>query len=75
MNTEEKTLVFRTNINCSGCVAQVTPALEGAEGVCHWNVDTSDKNKTLVVHSTGITADQVIQKVNEAGFQIELLNQ
>lgn len=75
MSTNDKTLKFKTNINCSECVAQVTPFLNEAEGICHWNVDTVGKDKILFVHSEGITEEEVKQKVQEAGFRIELLNQ
>jgi hypothetical protein len=33
-------LHFKTNINCGGCVAKVTPKLNETEGICHWSVDT-----------------------------------
>jgi copper chaperone CopZ len=69
----EKILKFKTNINCSGCVAQATPFLDAAIGHGHWDVDTSSKDKILTVHSEGITEAEVIQKVLEAGFKIELL--
>ena len=75
MNTIDKTLKFKTNINCSGCVAKVTPFLNEAEGICHWDVDTENKDKILSVHSEGITEQEIIQKVQEAGFKVELLTQ
>lgn len=34
---------------------------------------TNIKDKILSVHSEGITEEEVIQKVQEAGFKIELL--
>lgn len=71
MKTLDKTLKFKTNINCGGCVAKVTPFLNEADGVCHWEVDTTNKDKILSVHSEGITEQEVIQKVQEAGFKIE----
>jgi copper chaperone CopZ len=73
MNTNNNTLKFKTNIKCGGCVAQVTPFLNGAEGISHWDVDTTNKDKILSVHSEGITENEVIQKVQEAGFKIEIL--
>lgn len=73
MNTNDKTLKFKTNINCGGCVAKVTPYLNDAEGICHWEVDTNNKEKILSVHSEGITQEEVIQKVQNAGFKIETL--
>lgn len=74
METTNKTLQFKTNINCGGCVAKVTPFLNEAEGICHWDIDTSNKEKILSVHSKGITEDEIIKKVQQAGFKIELAN-
>lgn len=74
MHQHNKTFKFKTNINCSGCVAQVTPFLNTADGICHWGVDTAHKDKILSVHSEGISESEVIQKVQEAGFKIESLN-
>lgn len=74
MNTNDKTLKFKTNINCSGCVAQVSQSLNEAEGICHWDVDIKNPDKVLSVHSEGITAEEVIQKVQDAGFKIIPIN-
>lgn len=70
----DKSFRFKTNINCSGCVAKVTPELNAAEGVSHWEVDVAGKDKILTVHSEGITAEAVMKAVKKAGFTIELLN-
>jgi len=72
---ENQNFQFKTNINCGGCVAAVKPFLDNAEGVCHWEVDTADKDKILTVHSDGITAEEVIEKVHKAGYTIELVHQ
>ena len=70
---ENKNLQFKTNINCGGCVATVKPHLDNADGVCHWEVDTTNKDKVLTVKSTGITEEQVIETIQKAGFKIEHL--
>jgi copper chaperone CopZ len=70
-----ETLKFKTTIKCSGCEAKVTPFLNEANGINHWEVDTNSQDKILSVHSEGITTKEVIKKVQEAGFKIELLNQ
>lgn len=75
MDTNIKTLKFKTNINCGGCVSKVTPFLKDAEGICDWEVDIANKDKVLTVESDGITQNEVIQKVQEAGFKIEPLKQ
>jgi len=73
MNTEDKNLKFKTNINCGGCVSKLTPFLNEAEGIYHWEVDTNNKDKILSVHSGGISKQEVIRKVQEAGFKIDYL--
>ncbi len=55
-------------------MAKVTPFLNEAEGVCHWEVDTTNNDKVLTVKSKGITEEQVIETVQKAGFKIEPLN-
>ncbi|ADY52154.1 heavy-metal-associated domain-containing protein [Chryseobacterium indologenes] len=71
---ENKEFQFKTNINCGGCIASVKPHLDNAEGICHWEVDTANKDKVLTIKSEGITEDQVIETVQKAGFKIEPLN-
>ena len=68
------TLKFKTNIKCGGCISTVTPFLDNTNGIQHWEVDTVNKDKILTVQVDGITEDVVIQKVQEAGFKIELIN-
>lgn len=67
----ETTLKFKTNINCDGCVATVTPILDKAQGICHWDVDLEDENKLLTVHSTGVTSEEIIRRIGEVGFKAE----
>ncbi|MFT4015566.1 MAG: heavy-metal-associated domain-containing protein [Agriterribacter sp.] len=75
MNNDTTNLQFKTNINCSGCIASVKPFLDKAEGITEWDVNTTDKNKILTVKSEGITVQQVIDTVQKAGFKIESINQ
>ena len=70
---ENKNLQFKTNINCGGCVASVKPHLDNADGICHWEVDTTNKDKVLTVKSEGMTEQEIIDTVKKAGFTIELL--
>lgn len=70
---EDKQFQFKTNINCSGCVSKVTPFLDKAEGVCHWEVDTTGKDKVLTLVSKGISEAEVMATIEKAGFKIEPL--
>jgi len=62
---------FNTNINCSGCIAAVTPFLNSETEIQNWNVDIQNPNKILTVEGENITKEKVIGRVKEAGFKIE----
>ena len=66
-----KTLKFNTNINCGGCIKAVTPTLNQEAGTGNWQVDTANPNKILTVTSDTLTAAQVVQAVEKAGFKIQ----
>lgn len=71
---ETKELQFKTNLNCSGCVAKVKADLDSADGICDWNVDTENSNKVLTVQSNGnISEKEVIDIIKKKGFKAESL--
>lgn len=63
-------LRFKTNINCGGCIKAVTPFLNQKLGDGNWKVNIDHPDKILEVSTEGIGADQVIQVVKGAGYQI-----
>lgn len=65
---------FKTNINCSGCVAKVTPVLNENEEIKDWKVDTDSPNKILTVETENLNEEQVKTIVQKAGFKAEKLN-
>ncbi|AYA37110.1 copper chaperone [Hymenobacter oligotrophus] len=65
------TLRFKTNINCGGCIKAVTPTLNQVAGQGNWQVDTNVPEKILTVQTTNTTAQQVVEAVQEAGFEIQ----
>ncbi|HEX6914818.1 MAG TPA: heavy-metal-associated domain-containing protein [Chitinophagaceae bacterium] len=62
---------FKTNINCSGCVANVTPHLSGNEKIRHWEVDTNNPKKILTVEAEGLSEEEIKAIVQKAGFKAE----
>jgi len=68
---ESNKLQFKTNINCGGCVAAVKPALDKAEGICEWNVDTANSDKVLTVDANGISEEQIVALIQKSGFKAE----
>ena len=69
--THMKQYQFKTNINCSGCVAKVTPVLNQNEGIKDWKVDTDNPNKILTVETENLDEDDVTALVRKAGFKAE----
>ena len=70
-----RTSKFKTNINCNGCIAKVTPVLKSAEGIGSWGVDINNPDKVLTIETTADDDDNIIRKIEQAGFKIEKLNQ
>ena len=66
---------FKTTINCGSCIKAVTPTLNREIGAGNWQVDTASPDKILTVTAPNITASQVVQAVEAAGFEIQLLAQ
>lgn len=67
-----ETIQFKTNINCSNCVAKVSPFLNQEDSIDNWKVDTNNPHKILTVEGEELDAEAVIQTVEKAGFKAEL---
>ena len=68
-----ETLKFKTNVNCGGCVATVTPHLNQIKGIGKWNVDTSNPMKILTVEDSEFLPDVIIETLKVAGYKAELI--
>jgi copper chaperone len=68
-----KTLKFKTNINCNGCIANVTPVLNQAKGILNWEVDTANPSKILSVKTEILTEKEIIETIKLAGYKAELI--
>ena len=69
-----KSFQFKTNIQCSSCVAKVTPVLNSEKAIEHWEVDTTNKNKVLKVQTDSMNEKQVVALVQSAGYAAEPLS-
>lgn len=65
------TIKFKTNINCSSCVAKVTPFLNKKEGITSWRVDIDNPDKILVVETNDLSAEDIVKTVKRTGFEAE----
>jgi copper chaperone len=66
-----KTIKLKTTINCSSCVATVTPVLNMLDNVDEWQVDTSTDDKILTVELDDSDIQSVIKALKEAGYKAE----
>lgn len=68
-----KTLKFKTNIKCGGCIAKVTPFLNVENGILKWKVDTSSPDRILDIETEKLTTQEIIDLLSKAGFEAQLL--
>ncbi|SFQ51562.1 heavy-metal-associated domain-containing protein [Hymenobacter arizonensis] len=69
------TLRFKTTINCGNCIRAVTPTLNQEVGANNWQVDTASPDKVLTITADQVSASQVMEAVEAAGFEIQPLAQ
>lgn len=68
------TLSFKTNINCGGCIANVTPSLNTVSGIVRWQVDITNPDRVLTVETDSLTAGDIVKVVEKAGYRAEPLS-
>lgn len=68
-----KNQTFKTNINCSGCVARVTNSLNSTVGEDKWVVDTANPDKILTINNSNVSPEAIIEVIRKVGFKIESL--
>ncbi len=66
-----KTIKFKTNINCNGCIKAVTPFLNSEASVEKWNVDIENADKILTVEGENVNDENITGAVEKAGFKIK----
>lgn len=66
---------FKTNINCSGCVANITPHLNANKDIKHWEVDTQNPYKLLIVETETLSDEKIQEIITKAGYKAEVADQ
>ncbi|MFA6980379.1 MAG: hypothetical protein WC209_13745 [Ignavibacteriaceae bacterium] len=61
-------LLFKTNIKCNGCIATVTPFLNGEKQIEEWKVDLENPERILSVKSESISSESVVDLLKKAGY-------
>lgn len=70
---ENQILKFKTNLNCSNCVAKVQNDLDNVAGVNQWEVDTNNPEKILTINTTEIKATTIVEILKKKGFKAEII--
>lgn len=68
-----ETLKFKTNVNCGGCIATVTPHLNQVKGILKWSVDTANPMKILTVETSELDPDVIVETLKSAGYKADLM--
>ncbi len=66
-----KTVKYKTNINCSGCLKSVSPFLNELDNIDTWKVNLENPDKILEVELDDENDAVVVAAIKEAGFKIE----
>ena len=68
-----KTVKFKTNINCGGCIQAITPVLNDLDNIDFWKVDIDNADKVLEVNLDDENEKAVIEAVKNSGYEIEVI--
>jgi copper chaperone len=69
-----KTVKFKTNIKCGGCIETVSPHLNALDGLESWSVDTDVPEKVLTVSGNAEDlTEEIIKTLKKAGYEAELI--
>ena len=66
-----KTIQFKTNLKCSGCVVNVSPGLNKTVGEQNWKVDIQSPDKILTVSAGGINESDIHAAFDKAGYKVK----
>lgn len=69
-----KTLKFKTNIKCGGCIQKAAPILNKEIGILKWEVDTNSPDRILDIKTEILNTQDIVNLVSKAGFQAEPIN-
>ena len=61
---------YKSTIQCSACVAKVTPALDEVAGKGQWSVDLTSPARTLTVQPD-VAPEKVAKALAQVGYKAE----
>ena len=58
-------------MSCEHCKRAITMALKDIEGVSNVDINLTDKNVSIEYNETSVSVNQLIEAIEEAGYEIE----
>ena len=65
-----KTLRFKTNIESTQSVANISDFIDNTNGIKNWEIDLRSPDKVLTIRGDVNRPDAMVRKVHKAGFQL-----
>lgn len=65
-----KTLRFKTNIESTQSVANISDFIDNIHGVKNWEIDLCSPDKVLTIRGNVNRPSTMVRKVHQAGFQL-----
>lgn len=65
-----KTMHFKTDVNCSACIATVSPELEFKEKIEEWSIDITNPDNILTI-TTDYTEEEIKEIFHKVGHKAE----
>lgn len=69
-----KTLRFKTNIESTQSVANISNFIDNTNGIKNWEVDLRSPEKVLTIRGNVNRPDAMVRKIHKAGFQVTPMN-
>lgn len=67
----KKTLSYKTNIKCNGCIATITPFFDTNKAIKKWYVDLESADRILTIELENEEASNIESLIKEAGYEAE----
>jgi copper chaperone len=66
-----KSMKFKTNMKCAGCIAGIKPKLDAEKEIENWEVTLQSPQSILTVYSSTLSQKAIVEIVERAGFTAE----
>jgi copper chaperone CopZ len=68
-----KSLKFKTNIKCQGCINTVKADMDQLAGASHWSVDLNNPDRILTVENPDVIPQEVVSALAKTSYQATLV--